>query len=217
MYKRQLTNQLNLRADFSTGAVEHFLSAGMELTREEQTAWGVASTGSRPPANLYDPDWNDAGDFAWSRSGAVARGRTDTRALYVFDTLKFGEHLLVTAGARADRYTTDYAATSVCNTPGTSGDSGRNVVYCGTAPVGALLETANLSDSDTLLNYKLGVVYKPVAAVSLYANAALSQQPPGGGSFALNTNANSADNLNNEPQKAKTRDCLLYTSPSPRD
>ena len=41
---------------------------------------------------------------------------------------------------------------------------------------------------------------------SLYANAALSQQPPGGGSFALNTNANSADNLNNEPQKAKTRE-----------
>lgn len=203
---RILTNQLNLRADFSTGAVEHFLSAGMELTREEQTAWGVASTGSRPPANLYDPDWNDAGDFAWSRSGAVARGRTDTRALYVFDTLKFGEHLLVTAGARADRYTTDYAATSVCNTPGTSGGSGRNVVYCGTAPVGALLETANLSDSDTLLNYKLGVVYKPFAAVSLYANAALSQQPPGGGSFALNTTANSADNLNNEPQKAKTRE-----------
>lgn len=201
---RILTNQFNLRADFSTGAVEHFLSAGAELTREEQTGYGTASTGSRPAANLYSPDWNDAGTLAWSRSGAVSRGRTDTRALYLFDTLKFGEHFLLTAGLRADRYTTAYDATAVCNTPGTSGGSGRGIVYCGASPVGTLVTTADLRDSDTLLNYKLGLVYKPVEALSLYANAALSQQPPGGGNFALNTSANSADNLNNDPQKAKT-------------
>lgn len=201
-----LTNQFNLRADFGTGAVEHFLSAGAELTREEQTGHGIATTGNRPPANLYAPDWNDAGTLAWSRSGAIAHGRTDTRALYLFDTLKFGEHFLLTAGLRADRYTTDYDATAVCNTPGTSGGSGRGIVYCGSAAVGTLVTTADLRDSDTLLNYKLGFVYKPVEALSLYANAALSQQPPGGGNFALNTTASSADNLNNDPQKARTHE-----------
>src|SRR5690606_6255821 len=87
---RILTDQLNLRADFATGAVDHFLSAGMELTREEQTAYGTAATGSRPPASLYDPDWNETGDYAWARSGAVSHGRTDTAAPYVVDTLKFG-------------------------------------------------------------------------------------------------------------------------------
>ena len=201
-----ITNQFNLRADFGTGAVEHFLSAGAELTREEQTGHGIATTGSRPPANLYAPDWNDAGTLAWSRSGAISRGQTDTRALYLFDTLKFGEHFLLTAGLRADRYTTNYDATAVCNTPGTSGGSGRGIVYCGSAPIGSLVTTADLRDSDTLLNYKLGFVYKPVEALSLYANAALSQQPPGGGNFALNTTASSADNLNNDPQKARTHE-----------
>lgn len=199
-----VTDQLNLRADFSTGAVDHFLSTGLELTREEQTAYGTVATGTRPPANLYDPDWNDVGDFAWSRSGAVSRGKTDTSAFYVFDTIKFGEHFLLTAGIRADHYTTDYNATAVCNTPGTTGGSGRSIVYCGTSPIGTIVNSADLEDSDTLLNYKLGVVYKPSDAVSLYANAALSQQPPGGANFALSTSANSADNVNNDPQKAKT-------------
>lgn len=199
-----LTDQLNLRADFSTGAVDHFLSTGLELTREEQTAHGIAVTGSLAPTGLYDPDWNDVGDLAYGRSGAVANGKTDTAALYVFDTLKFGEHFLLTAGVRADHYTTNYDATAICNTPGTSGGSGRGIVYCDAAPVGSLVSTADLKSSDTLLNYKVGAVYKPVEAVSLYANAALSQQPPGGANFSLSTAANSADNINNDPQKAKT-------------
>lgn len=199
-----LTNQTNLRADFRTGAVDHFLSAGVELTREEQTGYGTASSGTRPPANLYHPDWNDTGTLTWQRSGAVSHGRTHTNALYLFDTLKFGEHVLLTAGLRADRYTTRYHATAICNTPGTSGGSGRGVVYCGTSAVGNLVTTADLKDADTLLNYKLGLVYKPSNTLSLYANAALSQQPPGGGNFALNTSASSADNINNDPQKART-------------
>jgi catecholate siderophore receptor len=57
---RILTDQLNLRADFTTGGVQHSLSTGLELTREQQRAWtNPTVTGSRPPANLYDPDWND--------------------------------------------------------------------------------------------------------------------------------------------------------------
>jgi len=197
-----LTDQLNLRADFSTGAVDHFLSTGLELTREEQTAHTIATTGSLDPINLYDPDWKDAGTLAYDRNGAVANGRTDTAALYVFDTLKFGERFLLTAGIRADHYTTDYDATSVCTTviplP-------RNSVACPTGVAnGSIIPSADLKASDTLLNYKLGAVYKPVEAVSIYANAALSQQPPGGANFSLSTAANSVDNINNDPQKART-------------
>src|SRR5690606_18289729 len=72
---RILTDQLNLRADFATGSVVHNLSTGLELTREEQDSHGIASTGSRPAANLYNPDWNDSGDLAWTRSGAGSHGR----------------------------------------------------------------------------------------------------------------------------------------------
>jgi len=199
-----LTNQFNLRADFGTGAVDHFLSAGVELTREEQTAPGITSTGSRPAANLYDPDWNDAGTFAWSHNGTHAHGQTDTSALYVFDTMKFGEHFLLTAGLRADHYTTKYFANAICNTPGTTGGSGRGIVYCGTSPVGTIITTSNLKDSDTLLSWKIGAVYKPVEALSLYANAALAQQPPGGANFQLATGSTSANGVDADPQVART-------------
>ena len=199
---RILTNHLNLRADFATGRVDHFLSTGFELIREEQTAHGIAATGSRPAANLYAPDWNDAGTYGWARSGAVSDGRTDTRALYAFDTMKFGEHFLLTAGVRADHYDTEYAATSVCTTA-TPLPRGGVACPAGVAN-GSIIPTADLADADTLLNYKLGLVYKPVEALSLYANAALSQQPPGGSNFTLSTSATSLDNPNYEPQEART-------------
>ena len=200
---RILTDQLNLRADFTTGRVDHFVSAGLELTREEQTAWGIATSGSLDPIGLYDPDWaSTGGTLAYAHNGAVAHGRTDTAAAYLFDTLKFGSHFLLTAGVRADRYDTGYDATSVCSTVV---PQPRGTVACpaGVAD-GSIVPSADLGDSDMLLNYKVGLVYKPVEALSLYANAALSQQPPGGANFTLNTNANSADNFDNEPQKART-------------
>lgn len=194
-----LTNQLNLRADFTTGGIAHNLSTGLELIREEQTTHGITATGSRPAASLYAPDWNDAGDLAWARNGSGSAGRTDTVAVYVFDTLRLSERFLVTAGLRADRYETKYSSTAICNN-----GTGRGAVPCGDAPLGSLVTTAGLAGEDTLFNWKLGAVYKPVPALSLYANYALSQQPPGGASFQLSDAASNANNPNLDPQEAKT-------------
>ncbi|MGC4028097.1 MAG: catecholate siderophore receptor Fiu [Steroidobacteraceae bacterium] len=193
-WNKILTDQLNLRADFATGGVQHSLSAGVEVIREEQQSYGVTATGTRPAASLYNPDWNDAGTLAYARNGSGTHGKTDTAAVYVFDTLKFGERLLITAGLRADRYKTTYNSSSVCTT----------AAACGTNPIGSVLVAAPLQGKDTLLNWKLGAVYKPVEALSLYANYALSQQPPGGASFQLSTAANNANNPNLDPQKANT-------------
>ncbi|MFT4180262.1 MAG: catecholate siderophore receptor Fiu [Thermomonas sp.] len=175
-----LTDQLNLRADFSTGAVDHFLSIGLEYAREEQDIYSLAATGTRPPANLYNPDWNDAGTLTWAHTGASNHGKTETTSAYLFDTLKFGEHFQVTAGVRSDRYKTRYTT----------------ITAAGVA--------TPLQATGTLTNWKLGVIYKPVDALSLYANVAQSQQPPGGANFQLSTSANSANNPNLDPQKAKT-------------
>lgn len=193
-----LTDQLNLRVDFNTGSVEHNLLTGVELTKEEQTSYGTASTGSRPPANLFNPDWNDSGDLAYSRSGASSEGETDTYSVYVFDTLKFGEQFLVSGGVRADHYNTDYSNDAIC------GGTGRGAVACGALPTGSLVNTIDTDDSDTLVNWKLGAVYKPVPQTSLYVNYALSQQPPGGLNFQLSDSATSSSNPNMDPQEAKT-------------
>jgi len=198
-----LTDQLNLRADFATGSVQHNLSTGLELTREEQYTRNVTSTGSRPAASLYDPDWNDVGDLSWQRNGTGTYGKTDTISAYAFDTLKFTENFLVTAGVRLDHYKTEYNSSGVCNTEGTSGGS-RGAVYCGTAPIGSVVSNGDFQAKDTLFNWKLGAVYKVGDDVSLYANYALSQQPPGGANFQLAAGSSSANGVDADPQKAKT-------------
>ena len=198
---RILTDQLNLQIDFATGAVDHFVSTGVEMTRETQRNHGRRALGTVPPASLYDPDWNVSGPGS-VRTGAGSEGETTTAALYMFDTLRFGEKFLVTAGLRADRYDTDYTATAICTTVVPLPRGG---VACpaGVAD-GGLVTSADLSAGDTLLNYKIGAVYRPVETVSLYANAALSQQPPGGANFTLSSSASSLDNPNLDPQKART-------------
>ncbi|MCG8277349.1 catecholate siderophore receptor Fiu [Stenotrophomonas sp. NLF4-10] len=200
-YKNQentiLTDQLNLRADFATGSVQHNLSTGLEFTREQQKSWGLAGTvdGNWTPANLYRPDWNASG-LSTRRTGAHSDGKTTTSSLYLFDTLKFGESFMLTAGLRADHYKTEYANAAVCG--------GRGGPECGSNPAGTVIPSPTLEDSDTLVNWKLGAVYKPSEAVSLYANYALSQQPPGGNNFQLSEAANSANGVNMDPQEART-------------
>jgi len=194
-----LTDQLNLRFDFATGGVQHNVSSGVELAREEQVARNFTATGSRPPASLYDPDWNDSGNFSYAHNGSGSDGRTDTASVYAFDTLKFGEHFLVTGGLRADHYRTAYDSSGVCNN-----GTGNGAVACGARPVGSIVPTADLQVRGTLFNWKLGAVYKPVTALSLYADYALSQQPPGGANFQLSTAANSANNPDLDPQQART-------------
>jgi len=191
-----LTDQLNLRADFATGAIEHNLSTGLEFTREELRSFGQAATNGTTwsPANLYNPDWNATG-LTWAHNGADSRGKTTTSSVYLFDTLHFTESFLVTAGLRADHYTTDYDSAVVCGGRGPA---------CGSNPVGTVIANPSLSHSDTLLNWKLGAVYKVGDIVSLYGNYALSQQPPGGSNFQLSSSVSSADNPSLDPQKAKT-------------
>ncbi|WP_440975205.1 catecholate siderophore receptor Fiu [Pseudoxanthomonas winnipegensis] len=194
-----ITDQLNLRADFATGAVVHNLSTGLELTREEQFNRNFGTTGSLPAANLYDPDWNAVGTLAWYHNGTGSYGKTDTASVYAFDTLKFGENFLLTGGVRLDHYKTEYQASAICNN-----GTGRNAVPCNGAPVGSGVTTVDTDTSDTLFNWKLGAVYKAGDAVRLYANWALSQQPPGGANFALAAADGAANSINADPQKART-------------
>jgi len=195
-----LTDQLNLRADFATGSVQHNLSMGMEFTREELETRGQAATGGStwPAANLYDPNWRVNG-LSWAHNGADSSGSTTTQSVYLFDTLKFGDSFLVTAGLRMDHYETDFKSVAPC------GGSGRGAIPCepGMA-AGSIVTRIDDEVSDTLFNWKLGAVYKIGDLVSLYANFARSQQPPGGSTFELSASENSANNPIYDPQEADT-------------
>ncbi|HUH31419.1 MAG TPA: catecholate siderophore receptor Fiu [Rhodanobacter sp.] len=194
---RIVTNQTNLTANFTTGAVAHNLSAGIELTREEARTLGMAPLDGSvwPAANLYHPDAT-VGGLLYGANGTYTSGQTDTIAAYVFDTLKFDEHWQVNAGARLDHYRTDYTSAVVCGA--------RNTPACGLLPAGSVVPGINTRVADNLPNYKLGVLYKPTADGSIYANFALAQNPPGGSTLIFSSSANSQDQPNLRPQTART-------------
>ena len=191
-----LTDQFNLRANFQTGSITHNLSSGIELTREEADTTGTVSLLSTwPAANLYRPDPHVRG-MRWFRNGSYTHGKTDTYSAYAFDTLKFNEQWQVNAGVRLDHYKTEFDSAVTCG--------GRNAPACGTLPANTAVPGLHARKSGNLTNWKVGVLYKPAANGSVYANYAISQQPPGGSTLTLSSSANSADNPNFDPQKART-------------
>jgi len=197
-----LAEQLNLSGKLRTGAIGHSISAGVEMTREEQQSWGfygvnavvfgvpgVANSGTWPAANLYTPN-PDVSGYLRLRSGAMADGTTTTLAGYVFDTLEFTPQWQLSGGLRVDHYTTNYFATTLVTTGTTAG---------------TLTPTA-LGVSDTLVTGKFGVVYKPLPNGSVYVDVATGAQPAGGSNFALAAGGtgNSANRVDFDPQKTRT-------------
>lgn len=192
-----MTNQTNLTTSFATGSVKHDLSAGFELTREEQESYTRAPNGTVPSSvSVYNPD-SSVYLPDYTRTGAFGKGSTDTISLYAFDTLKFNEQWQANFGLRVDHYKTKYNAVAACG--------GRGGPACGSNPAGTLMSSADhLKASDNIVSWKTGLLYKPAANGSIYVNYAVSKQPPGGSNFQLSTAEDSANNPNLDPQEAKT-------------
>ena len=194
---RIITNQTSLNANFDTGSITHNLNSGIELTQEKATTEGFGALHGTawPAANLYHPNWDVIG-LIYGHTGAYSNAKTNTGSAYVFDTLKFGEHWQVNAGVRLDHYDTDYTSWVQCGA--------RGAPVCGSLPTGTAVPGVDAQKSDNLINWKLGVLYKPMPNGSVYANFAVSAEPPGGSTLTLSGAANSADNPNLDPQKART-------------
>jgi catecholate siderophore receptor len=197
---RIATNQTSLVMRFGRGAVTHDLSTGLEFVRETLDQRGVAALAGTawPDANLYDPD-PDVSGLAWARNGADSYGRVDTASAYAFDTISFGPRWQVNGGLRVDRYESEYRNARACVTTPSF-----NAPQCAGAATGTVLPFLDAKASDTLVNWKLGALFKPTPDSSVYANYAISQQPPGGSTLELSANPNSPNNPGYEPQKART-------------
>ncbi|MDR5837085.1 catecholate siderophore receptor Fiu [Caballeronia sp. LZ034LL] len=196
---RILTNQTNVTSTFNTGPVKHDVSAGFELTREEQTLYGH-TTPTEPAVSIYYPNSNV---FAtnYSRNGANATGTTNTVAAYAFDTISIGSRIELNGGLRWDHYNTDYNSATAC------GGTGRTVVACpGGAAAGTPVTTIDTSTNGNLIDWKAGALYRITNNGNVYFNYGVSQQPPGGSNFALAAGGtgNSANRIDFAPQKAKT-------------
>lgn len=182
-----LTNQTNLVSHFSTGRIRHALATGVELIYEKQFTPTIpsASTGTLAPTPLYNPDRN----APFTTPPTLARtgytdGNTVTSAVYAFDTWELNPKWEITTGLRFEHYRTEteLAANNTDSPP---------------VPVATRAE-----NSDNLLSWKVGALYKIAENGNVYATVANSLKPPGADSFQLNANPTNINNPNLDPQRA---------------
>ena len=155
--------QLNLLADFSTGAVDHTLAAGLETSGETSNpAFGFASQtpffdyGLPVPATRLG---NPGGFFDGTTARRLQADTTsDTLAAYVLNTLQLNEQWSLSAGIRWDRFATDYFERRFDVDGAATGD-------------------AEISSVDIETSYRAALIYKPVAASSVYLGWGTSFNP----------------------------------------
>ena len=208
-FKQQMnriwTNQTNLNLHLKTGRLAHELAAGLELIDERQQGQGITAVASLPPANLYFPNPHVAVEnYLRLLNRGYQNGRTRTVGTYVFDNIDLSDHWQIDTGVRWDGYRTETSARYCANSA-----NGAGRIYCSITPdqpITDLITPPRQSITNVLFSWKAGVVFKPSHDTSLYANYAVSQQPPGGASIELSTNVKSQDNPLYRPEAGSSRE-----------
>ncbi len=177
------SNQTSITAKVETGIFKHSIVGGLEYTNEEQDTYTLAGLGSYAtvgPGYLLpneEPYGAPVGYNPYRDPFAITHGETETIGLYVFDTVEIGSQWIISGGLRMDSYTTDYYTVSTANV------------------------RINFDEaSDEVFSGKLGLTYKPVETLAIYAGYGRTATPPGTGAFTLATGATSANNPENDPQ-----------------
>ncbi|MBS7812073.1 TonB-dependent receptor [Roseococcus pinisoli] len=161
-----LFNQTDMIARFSTGPVRHTLLAGMELGRQEttnlrQTGYFQAANGAFTATSINTSlgATRIAPSIRWRQSATDAsnNGTTNVVSLYLQDQIELLPQLQLIAGLRYD-----YNEASVTNRR--NGD--------------------RFSATDNSFSPRVGIVYRPIDPVSLYASYSVSYMPRAGEQLA---------------------------------
>jgi len=185
-----LINQTDFIAKFDTGRLKHSVLFGFEFSRDDtdNTPYNVVpgATGNTCNAallasgdctNLYNPNPGDIWTGRVGKMGYTQKTKTDTRAVYLFDTVEITKQWLVNGGVRYDSYRTSSFTPAYTN-PNT----------------GAAVAAVNLANNSSFFNYQAGIVYKPVEIGSIYVSYGTASTPPG------TSNGDGSDNLTAQVQ-----------------
>jgi len=210
-------DQFDFKAVFNTGAIEHTIDIGGAATWEKydlyngnvlRNADGTAAFTRLPLMNIDNPNEIVTGpatsNFTYGsnvytgpvnfiRTGHTVGEQTNV-AGYLFDTMKLGKFEL-SAGARLERNVGTTRADTIAPTT--------------TAAVtqGQITPGIKTRNADTLFSYRVGLNYKPIEQVSIYAaygnsrtpsknsvNGACTAEAPGVTNATCNINPESAKN-----------------------
>ncbi|MGE3931412.1 MAG: TonB-dependent receptor, partial [Hyphomonadaceae bacterium] len=161
--RQNLFNQTDLVWETRTGGIAHTILAGAEFGRQE-TANTRSPTTAPGIVNVTDPTVFGAYDF-----GAPLltdnHVDVDVMAFYLQDQIELTPQWRLLVGARYDRFDLSFDD----RRPG----------------------AADFEREDSFVSPRLGVIYKPIEPVSIYASYAVSYLPQSGDQFA-SLSANSA-------------------------
>lgn len=159
-------NQTDATLELSLFGADHAIVAGFEISREEITNRPFAFLDSEDPStgdvispftvlqNIFNPDPFQVWPFPLEESGAFSVAEIDSNALYLLDTVKFGEAFSIFGGVRFDDYSINVES---------AGGRGAGVFS---------------NDSD-FVNWHLGGVWKPASNASVYVAYGSSSNPSG--------------------------------------
>lgn len=165
MKRENVFNQTDLVTTFATGTVRHTLLAGAELGRQETDSVRLSGVfpasicgGTRPTTSaacvaLSAPRYTGPLAFAASPSDANTTSVARVAALYAQDQVEFSPRWQAIVGLRHERFEVD----------ATNNRTG-----------------ARVSSRDDLWSPRLGLVFKPVAPLSLYASWSKAYLPRAG-------------------------------------
>ncbi len=177
-----ISNQTSLSARFATGRIQHAANAGFEVASEEQFAPTLGGVGTREPAavDLYNPNPRDPiVGYAPARTLAYNRGKTNTIAVYAFDSIELGTRWQLSGGLRFEHYD---AAFKIADATG--------------------LLTTDLTTRDGLFSGKAGILYRLTGEANLYFSYGSAVTPPGTANFTLSAQPNNQNNPNVKPQES---------------
>jgi len=154
-------NQTDLTTTVRTGPLRHTLLGGAEfghqITNNVRNTGFVNNTTTSVLAPYSAPTISTPVTFRQSATDADNHLTTNVAALYGQDQVELSSHVQLLAGVRIDRFDLTYHNNR-------NGDT--------------------LSRPDNLVSPRAGIVYKPVAPVSVYGSYSVSYLPSSGDQFA---------------------------------
>lgn len=187
--RKSLFNQTDVTVTVGQGAVKHKLLAGVEIGRQE--TGNFRNTGYFPgdvtsvQVPLSSPTTALPIAYRQSATDADNDGTAKVAAVYVQDQLELGPQFQIIAGLRYDSFKVDF----------TNNRTG-----------------ANFRTQDDLVSPRVGVIYKPLDALSLYANYSIAHQPRAGDQLSSLSLTNAAL----DPEKFKNYEIGAKWDVSPR-
>ena len=167
-WRKNLFNQTDLTFKLAAGGVRHQFLAGLELGKQDTDYLRMtglfADRKTSVSVPLARPDGALPVNYVLGGSNADRSGSSTAKVagIYLQDQIEFTPEWQLIAGLRYDSFKLDY----------------HNKVPGG---VLALLPgAANLSSKDNLVSPRVGVLYKPVPAATVYANYSVASFPRGG-------------------------------------